>query len=81
MMRLTKKQLQYEIITLANNIQVHEALIGDSGEAKETLALLRAQLRGMNWAELDISFDVEQGNNIQPPKLIQHFYSAFRRKQ
>lgn len=55
MMKLTKKQLKIEIVTQANNIQVYETLIGDAGEAKNTLALLRLQLHDIELAELNAS--------------------------
>jgi hypothetical protein len=59
MSKLTKKQLQSEIASLESNIQVHEALIGDAGEAKKYLAILRTQLHDVNFAELNSSLENE----------------------
>lgn len=48
MQKLTKKQLEGEIVTLANNIEVYEKLVGDASEAKIKLALYRAWLLELN---------------------------------
>ena len=61
MKKLTKKQFQYEKVSLENNIQVHEALVGDAGKSKKYLALLRIQLHEMNFAELNSSLNNERG--------------------
>jgi len=50
MQKLTKKQLEDEIVTLANNVEVYEKLVGDASEAKIKLALYRAQLFALNEA-------------------------------
>ena len=61
MVKLTKKQLEYEIATLVSNIEVYEAFVGDAIEAKKSLALFRAQLHEKNEAELKISLTIENG--------------------
>ncbi len=61
MMKLTKKELQDEIVMLANNIEVYEALVGDASVAKNTLALYRAQLHALEEAESNANLNEKDG--------------------
>jgi hypothetical protein len=51
--KLTKLQLEYEIITLANNIQVFKSMDGDVNELLLKLADYHVQLYELNAAELN----------------------------
>ena len=62
MKKLTKRQLQNEIVFQENNIEVYESLIGEASEAKKSLALLLTQLIEINLAEQNESLDKEQKN-------------------
>jgi hypothetical protein len=66
MNKLTKKQLQDEIVILSNNAKVYEALGGDASEAKIKLELYLTQLNVINDTEHRL-LKITGKKSVSPP--------------